>query len=147
MGNIFDDLNADDQFIEADVRDEVTNEPINTDIDFCSLVVSEYANKVSLHIENDMGIPDPVGLFLPENKVDIQEAINQTLKDHPGIWIRWEHGSFKGVHFQIRRGNGVKERFFRTDTKGAFARRKIYAQRNPDSVVSFTMFPEESQTF
>ena len=145
--NEFDkDINAEDQFIEADMRADVADDP-----GFCSIVVQEFKDtlgncNVSIHMEDDMGGVNPVGLYAPFNSSGIKDAMNECLKSHPDAWINWEHPSFEGVTFQIRRQDGSCERFFRTQTKGVFARRKIYQKRNPGSVVSFTMFPVEEQS-
>ena len=139
------DINAEDQFIEADQRDEANS---NTP-EYYSLVVRECLDMVSMHLEDEMGNITPIGLFDPSSETRIQTEINQMLDKYPKLWIQWEHPKFAGVHFQIRRGDGSKERFFRTPTRGlqeSFARRRIYAERNPGSTVSFTQFPIENQS-
>ena len=138
MGDIFDDLNSDDQTITHDAIEEVM---VN---EFFSLVVQPQDGKVSLHLETEMGDVTPVGLYLPENKAEIQQEINSLLTKYPSLWIQWDHKEFEGVTFQIRRGNKT-ERFFRTGKNGMFQRRKVYAQRNPDAVVSFIQHPEEPE--
>lgn len=139
MGDIFDDLNAEDQSITHDAIEEVKGE---TTKDYFCLVVKPFDGKVSLHLETEMGDIRPVALLLPENKAKIQEEINYLLSKYPDLWIQWDHKEFSGVTFQIRRGNKC-ERFFRTGKSGMFQRRKVYAQRNPDAVVSFVPHPEE----
>tara|TARA_R100001015_G_C4538845_1_gene103360 strand:- start:77 stop:523 length:447 start_codon:yes stop_codon:yes gene_type:complete len=143
MGNVFDDLNADNQFIEHDKQDEIQATITEAD-DFFSLVVKPFNGHVSLHLETEMGDITPVGLFRPESKAIIQEEINSLLTKYPKLWIQWDHKEFEGVTFQIRRGNQT-ERFFRTGKNGMFQRRKVYAERNPDAVVSFIPHPEEQK--
>lgn len=138
MGDIFDDLNSDDQTITHDAIEEVM---VN---EYFSLVVQPHDGKVSIHLETEMGEVTPVGLYLPENKTVIQQEINRLLTKYPSLWIQWDHKEFEGVTFQIRRGNKT-ERFFRTGKNGMFQRRKVYAQRHPDAVVSFIQHPEAEE--
>ncbi len=73
MGDIFDDLNSDDQTITHDAIEEVM---VN---EYFSLVVQPHDGKVSIHLETEMGDVTPVGLYLPENKTVIQQEINNLL--------------------------------------------------------------------
>lgn len=73
------------------------------------------------------------------SKDDAIKVVTTLMKQHQNAFIVAEDGSpIKGYVFQIRRPTGC-ERFFKTedDCTNPFYNRKVYANMNKDSVVSF----------
>ena len=130
--NYLSDINADNQFIRNDELHDLRPE--------LQIIVKKFEDRVSIHTEDQDGHVEPYLLTAPENKDKIQETINFILKENPNAWISWSDPGITGVCFQIRYSTGRVSRFFRSDTNGAFYRRKTYANQNPGSTVSFLLF-------
>ena len=128
----FDTIKADDQFIR--------NDEIHDLIPRVQIVVEKQGSMLNIHTIDQDGVIDYHLLTQPENKDKIQETMNRLLIQYPSAWISWADPGITGVCFQIRENSGRIARFFRSDTRGAFNRRKTYANQNPSSTVSFVLF-------
>ena len=125
MGDIIDEILADDQFIEHDARAEVQ----------AALEAEE------IHVTADRGNVHVIHcgelLYSGRDKDKITVAINGVLTTSPESRVVFDNPGIEGIVYTVRKANGTVSRWFRSDTRSAFYRRKAYANQNPGATVSF----------
>ena len=129
MGDFFDDLNSDEQLIR---NNEIMDNMPKT------IKVCKSNGNVQVQSMSSDGF-DIDTLYSGRDQAKIQDAINEHLKSYPESFIEWESPGITGIVFRLRFDDGKRQAWFRTDTKGAFARRKVYASQNTGSTVSFSI--------
>ena len=122
MGDIMDDLRADDQFAMHDAMEELRSPP--------DILVSTDRGNIVVDCDGIM-------LYRGRDHDKITTAINGQLTILPESKVIFNSPGIPGIVYTIRYNDGRISRWFRTNTSGAFQRRRTYADQNPGATVSF----------